>query len=191
MQIRRHVLPVGIAALALAGLTAALDRDSDAASELSGERASIVFVCQNGVAMSVWSALIFDRLAAERGLSVRAASRASAATFTHVPLRMKVALTFDRLWVGDYRPQVVSAADLAGAQRVILIDTELPRPLSAEGAAIERWSGFPPMREQYFASRAALRTRVEELVARLAASAGPSHPVSSLPLHGRASPIPP
>ena len=162
-------LSVPIAALALLALAAqACARDPDSASGLGPDREpAIVFVCQNGVAMSVWSARFFDRLAAERGLSLRATSRASAATYTSVPLRMKLALFFDGFPLGDYRPQVISAADLAHAQRVILIDTELPPPLSAAGAAVEHWGGFPPMREQYLPSRAALKTRVEELVARL------------------------
>ena len=170
MQIQRHVVPVAIVALALAGLTAALDRDPDGAAAVTGERASIVFVCQNGVAMSVWSARTFDRIAAERGLPLRAISRASAATFARVPLRMQLALWLDGYRVGGYEPQVVSAEDVRGAARVILIDTELPPEAFAPGAVIETWTGFPPMREKYFASRAALQERVEALVERLAPS---------------------
>jgi hypothetical protein len=129
-----------------------------------------VFVCRNGVAMSLWSALTFDRLAAQHGLPLRAASRAALPTYTEVPLRMRLALALDGFRSGGYRPQVISAADVQGAERVILIDTELPSSASAPGVTIESWSGFPPMRERYFASRAALETRVEDLVARLAAS---------------------
>jgi len=132
-----------------------------------------VFVCQNGVAMSIWSALTFERLAAARGLPYRAMSRASAATFTDVPLRMRFALALEGYGVGAYRPHVVSAADVRTAARVILIDTELPATASSESAAVEHWSGFPPMRERYFESRAALRARVEALVAGLASEGEP------------------
>ena len=167
----RAVLVIGAAALlALAGLAAWAGRNSAEAPALDPEHRSILFVCRNGVAMSVWSALTFDRLAAERGLAIRAASRASTPSFTEVPLRMRLALALDGFRIGDYRPRVISADDVRGAERVIVIDTELPPEASAPGAAIETWAGFPPMRERYFASRAALRTRVEELVARLAAS---------------------
>lgn len=173
MRIARFVVPLAaVALLVLAGLTWLPEAPSTEASTLDREKASIVFVCQNGVAMSVWSALTFDRLAAEHGLPLRAISRASMSTFTEVPLRMKLALALDGLRAGGYRPHVISADDVRRAERVILIDTELPPSASAPGAAIETWSGFPPMREQYFASRAALRTRVEALVARLAASPG-------------------
>jgi hypothetical protein len=167
---RRRVAPIGAALLvALAGLAAALCGDS-AAAPVHPADASIVFVCRNGVAMSVWSALTFDRLAAERGLPIRAVARAALPTYTEVPLRMKLALAFEGYRAGSYRPQVVSAADVRGAERVILIDTELPAPASSPGAAVESWDGFPPMREKYFESRAALRARVEALVERLAAS---------------------
>jgi hypothetical protein len=168
--LKRSVFAIaGVGLLALAGLAAAIHRDSDP-RELALENGSIVFVCLNGVAMSVWSARTFDRLAAERGLPVRAISRASAATFDRVPLRMRLALWLDGYRLGGYEPRVISAADVRGAERVILIDTELPPSAFTPDAAIETWSGFPAMREKYFASRAALRTRVEALVVQLAAS---------------------
>ena len=171
MRIRRRIVLVAVLVLmALTGLALVSRQHRARALALEGKQASIVFVCRNGVAMSVWSALTFDRLASERGLSLRASSRAAASSFTEVPLRMKLALALDGYQVGGYRPQVISGADIHGAERVILIDTDLPPSLSASGAAIEIWQGFPPMREQYFASRAALYTRVEDLVARLAAS---------------------
>ena len=55
-------------------MASALRPASDASGDPSGD-AAIVFVCRNGVAMSVWSALAFNRLAAERGLPLRAVSR--------------------------------------------------------------------------------------------------------------------
>ena len=171
MRMPRSLDPVAtLALLTLVGLVGLSLYGSAATPTPDPEPSSILFVCKNGVAMSVWSALTFDRLAAQQGLRVRAASRASEATYTQVPLHMRLALALDGFRVGSYRPHVISAADVGRAERVILIDTELPSSAAAHGAAIESWSGFPPMREQYFASRAELKTRVEELVARLAAS---------------------
>src|SRR5262245_51380760 len=133
-----------------------------------GADAPIVFVCRNGVAMSVWSAAYFNRLAAERGLGERAVSRASLPTYSEVPLRMVLALALDGYRLGGYRPHVISAEEARGAKLVVLIDTALPPGVQVETGATERWHGFPPMREEYFPSRAALRDRVEALVARLA-----------------------
>jgi hypothetical protein len=48
------------------------------------------------------------------------------------------------------------------------LDTELPPDARVSASHTEVWQGFPPMREQYFPSRAALKRRVEALVERLA-----------------------
>jgi hypothetical protein len=138
----------------------------------AGSPAPVVFVCRNGVAMSVWSAAYFNRLAAERGLRERAVARAAIPSFREVPLRMRFALALDGFRLDSFRPKVVDAADARGAELVVAIDTELPpEALVGAGTGAERWQGFPPMREHYFPSRAALRQRVEALVARLATGA--------------------
>jgi protein-tyrosine-phosphatase len=139
--------------------------------------APVVFVCRNGVAMSVWSAAYFNRLAERRGLRERAISRAALPSFREVPANMVLALALDGFVLGGYRPAVVSAHDTRDAELVIAIDTDLPIPHDATRG--ERWEGFPPMREEYFASRKALKARVESLVSRLAASARASPPVEA------------
>jgi hypothetical protein len=131
--------------------------------------AQVVFVCRNGVAMSVWSAAYFNRLAAARGLRQRAISRAAVPSYRAVPLNMTVALALDGFRLDGYRPEVISSQDIGAAELVIAIDTDLP-PDFRPGTSTEVWRGFPPMREQYFPSRTALKTRVEALVERLAAA---------------------
>ena len=160
--------PLHTASLLLAALLAACFAPVGDPGVASGAGAPIVFVCRNGVAMSVWSAAHFNRLAAERGLRERAVSRASLPTYREVPLRMVLALALEGYRLGGYRPHVISADDARGAELVVLIDTAPPLGLQLEERSTERWQGFPPMREQYFPSRAALRERVEGLVARLA-----------------------
>jgi hypothetical protein len=132
--------------------------------------APIVFVCRNGVAMSLWAGAYFNRLAAERGLPERAVARASLPTYTAVPLRMRFALAIDGFRLDGYRPHVIDAEDARNAALVVSIDDAvLPPEARANAARGETWQGFPPMREQYFPSRAALKSRVEDLVERLAA----------------------
>jgi protein-tyrosine-phosphatase len=128
----------------------------------------VVFVCMNGVAMSVWSAAYFNRLAAERGIPERAIARASIPSFTEVPFRMAFALAIDGFRLDGYRPRVLSADDVRDAELVVAIDTELPPAAHASESQTEVWQGFPPMREKYFPSRKALKARVEALVDRLA-----------------------
>jgi hypothetical protein len=135
--------------------------------------APVVFVCRNGVAMSVWSAAYFNRLAVERGLRERAVARAAIPSFRDVPASMELALALDGFVLDGFRPVVMSAADARAAELVIAIDTQLPAGSDQDSARTERWDGFPPMREQYFPSRKALQARVESLVNRLAAAAMP------------------
>jgi protein-tyrosine-phosphatase len=130
--------------------------------------APVVFVCRNGVAMSVWSAAYFNRLAAARGLRERAISRASVPSFREVPFRMAFALALDGFRLDGYRPRVISPDDVGKAELVVAIDTALPPDARSSDSHTEVWQGFPPMREQYFPSRRALKHRVEALVERLA-----------------------
>jgi hypothetical protein len=160
---------VGVGLTVLAATVALLTSAGHGAPSLDRADASIVFVCQNGVAMSVWSASRFNQLAEQRGLKARASARAAARTFTSVPLSMRFALAYDGYAIGAYVPKVVATKDLGRAARVVLIDTELPSSASVKGPEIERWGGFPPMRERYVASRAELRKRVDDLVERLTA----------------------
>jgi protein-tyrosine-phosphatase len=144
--------------------------------------APVVFVCRNGVAMSVWSAAYFNRLAAKRGLPEWAAARASIASFSEVPLNMAFALAVDGFRLAGYRPEVISAPDVRNAKLVVAIDTDLPPEARESDAATEVWNGFPPMREEYFPSRAALKARVEALVDQLAATHARLHRGTSDPV---------
>jgi hypothetical protein len=94
---RRISLSVVIVALAAAVLSLALFARADAVRMTTPTPDTLLFVCQNGVAMSVWSALTFNRLAAQRGLTERASSRAASATFAAVPANMQLALLIDGL----------------------------------------------------------------------------------------------
>lgn len=135
--------------------------------------APIVFVCRNGVAMSVWSAAWFNRLALARGLPQRAVARASIASYAAVPLAMTLALALDGFRLDGFQPHVIDQEDARGAALVVAIDTDLPAAAHAEASRVEVWEGFPPMREQYFPSRRALGIRVEALVERLAQDRAP------------------
>jgi hypothetical protein len=128
----------------------------------------VVFVCKNGVSMSVWSAAYFNRLAAARNLRERATARALIPSYTAVPFNMAFALAVDGFRLAGYRPRVISSDEARRAELVVAIETELPANLRPSDSASEFWHGFPPMREEYFASREVLKARVETLVERLA-----------------------
>ncbi len=131
--------------------------------------APVVFVCRNGVSMSVWTAAYFNRLATKRGLPERAAARASLPTYTTVPFRMRFALALDGFRLDGYRPHVIDSEEARNAALIVVIDDAvLPPEAQANTSRSEVWQGFPPMREEYFPSRAALKARVEDLVERIA-----------------------
>jgi hypothetical protein len=162
------------AALLLAGSVAFAARAQPIADE--GHPAQVVFVCKNGVSMSVWSAAYFNRLASEHGLRERAIARAAIPSYTSVPFRMRFALAIDGFRLNGYRPKVVTPADVRGAEHVVIVqstdDTVLPPDTQATGHDSEAWQGFPPMREHYFPAREALRAKITDLVERLAAKEG-------------------
>ena len=168
MKIHRAVTVTG---LLLLGGVVAFAMKADPIPEVRAP-APVVFVCRNGVAMSVWSAAYFNRLAAARQLRERAIARSSIPSFTAVPFRMAFALALDGFRLDGYRPEVISATDAGAAELVINIDTELPPDAKPSDSRTELWQGFPPMREQYFPSRRALKVRVEALIDRLAAADG-------------------
>jgi hypothetical protein len=163
---RRRLLAAAAGVLLVGGAVAFLVGADPVAD--GREPAPVVFVCRNGVAMSVWSAAYFNRLAEARHLRQRAIARAAVPSFTDVPLRMAFALALGGFRLNGLRPQVISTREARGAELVVAIDTELPADAVTGADSTEVWQGFPPMREQYFPSRRALKQRVEALVDRLA-----------------------
>jgi len=86
-----------------------------------------------------------------------------------VPFRMIFALAVDGFRLDGYRPHVIDAEDARRAALIVSIDDAvLPPEAQATVSRRETWQGFPPMREHYFPSRAALKVRVEDLVDRIA-----------------------
>src|SRR5262245_27491005 len=142
MKLRRS-LGLAVAGIFLIGVAVASRTDP---VQDAGSPAPVVFVCLNGVAMSVWSAAYFNRLAAQRGVRERAVARAAIPSFREVPLRMRFALALDRFRLDGYRPKVIDAADARGAELLVAIDTELPAEvLVGPSTLAERRPGFPPM----------------------------------------------
>jgi protein-tyrosine-phosphatase len=141
--------------------------------QYDGTAATVVFVCRNGVSMSVWSAAYFNRLAVRRGLTQRATSRSALPPSAGVPIRMRVALAIDGFRLDGYQPQMIASEDARRAEHVIVIEggTTLPSHVQVPAhATTEQWQGFPAMRDEYFASRSELRRRVEALVEQLSAN---------------------
>jgi chromate transport protein ChrA len=126
----------------------------------------VVFVCEHGSAKSLVAASFFERLAAERGLMLRAVSR-GAAPDAGVPPKVAEALRRDGFEVASYRPQPLTESDVASAIRVVTIGVETASLVPTAAARAERWDDIPPVSAGYAAARAALLSRLEALLREL------------------------
>jgi protein-tyrosine-phosphatase len=122
----------------------------------------VVFVCEHGSVKSLVAALHFQRLAQQRGLSVRAVSRGTQPDDA-VPAAVTRALAADGFDAAGFRPQAVRAEELRAAWRTVALGVDLAA--LAEGARVTRWDDIPPVSVDYAAARTALLARLEALLA--------------------------
>ena len=124
----------------------------------------ILFVCEHGAAKSVVAAAHFNRLAAERGLSLLAVPRgtepdeAFAAGAIH-------GLEMDGVALAGGRPRGVTATDIDASLRVIAFGdaAEALRDIRRD---VERWD-VPAVSEGYEAARTDIVDRLESLLEEL------------------------
>lgn len=141
-----------------------------ACSALRAEEApvtQVLFVCEHGNVKSLMAASYFNQLAAGRGLRLRAISRGSAPSSTSVPATIVAGLRTDGADVGDFRPEAITASDVAASRRIVAIGTELPNGIDAPAAMTERWDDVPAASMNYAAARDSLRAHVEQLLERM------------------------
>ena len=164
-RLPRLLLAAKVNALTLL-LAGAAAGDPGRRGELEPAR-SVVFVCEHGNVKSLIASEWFNRLAAERGLEVRATYRGVSPEAT-VPAPIAAHLVDDGFDVRGFRPRQFGPSDLAGAVRIVVIGTEPPSFSSRGHVRVERWDGVPPASENYSASRDVLRTRIGKLLDELA-----------------------
>jgi protein-tyrosine-phosphatase len=131
------------------------------------DTALVVMVCEHGNVKSLMAASYFNELATARHLPFRAISRGTAPNSTTVPPPIIAGLKSDGFDVAGFHPTAISAADIASANRVILINTELSADLSGEGPPTEKWTDVPPASVDYGAARDALKTHVRAVLDQL------------------------
>lgn len=122
---------------------------------------TVVFVCEHGSAKSVIAARHFERLAARRGLNVRAVSRGLSPDEA-LPSAVRGGLEADGLGAGAFKPRPFDRAEGAAARRVVVVgDASLP---DANDLRIERWHDVPAVSADYGAARDAIVRDVERLL---------------------------
>jgi hypothetical protein len=141
---------------------------------------TVLFICEHGTVKSLFAKLEFERLARAEGWSTVALSRGSAADAA-VPPWMQHALAGDGFSLGAWRPQQLTARDIAGAQLIVSFD--LPAGAVPPGTAPRlAWDGLPGLSQDYATGRDAIRTRVRQLFdsLRTASTKSPRPPQPSM-----------
>jgi arsenate reductase (thioredoxin) len=124
----------------------------------------IIFVCEHGAAKSILSAAIFNQLARERSLNLRAIARGTNPD-PEISPQVAAGLRADGLASSESAPKKISKADLVGARRVI---TFCALPDDYPGSVqVENWDDVLPAIEDYGKARDKLAERIGHLLEEL------------------------
>jgi protein-tyrosine-phosphatase len=121
----------------------------------------IVFVCEHGAAKSILAAALFNKLAANGNLNVRAIARGTNPDAELSP-KTVTGLQADGLIAAESTPQQLSITDLEKAKQVITF-CGLPEEFQNK-AAIEQWDGIPAVSEDYEKARDAIVEHLNRLI---------------------------
>jgi arsenate reductase (thioredoxin) len=134
-----------------------------AAGQPAKQAPVVLFVCEHGAAKSVVAAAHFNRIAAEKGLAVRAIARGTDPDAEMNPLAVK-GLAADGLPLSG-KPQRVTADEVRSARRAVALGCDLSKV--APGAKVEHWDDVPPMGQDYAKSRDVMLGHIRRLLAEL------------------------
>jgi arsenate reductase len=127
---------------------------------------NIAFVCLHGSAKSLIASEYFNRLAAERGLPHRATTSGPEPD-AEVPGNVVAGCKNRGIDVGRYKPALIAAEQLAGADLIVSFACDAARRL-APSKPEERWDECPAVSEDFDVAWSFITGRVEGLMARLA-----------------------
>jgi arsenate reductase (thioredoxin) len=126
----------------------------------------VLFICEHGAAKSILAAAEFNKLAEQRGLPHRAVARGmnpdptfSAATVS--------GLRKDGLPEPKGKPQMVTAADVTKAERVVTLGCKLPDSVGGSTKAAD-WSDVSSPSRDYDTARTDVVRHVNQLLDELA-----------------------
>jgi len=153
------------AAFAIASLMAQAAQSAELAAS---KPAAVVFICEHGISKSLVAAMLFNRIAEQRGLAVRAVSRAVSpqTVASNVPAGLMQNLDLDGFPVKDFRPQAVTPSETSGAARVVVIGYD--GNVGAIGtAAAEHWDDVPAASLEYDGAKQKITSHIETLLRQL------------------------
>lgn len=121
----------------------------------------IVFVCEHGAAKSIIAAAYFNKLAEERGLTLRAFARGTNPDH-ELSARAVQGLSQDGLAPTEVIPRKLTASELRTAQLVVAF-CELPAEYDQQ-AILDRWENVPPVSENYERARDTILERIHNML---------------------------
>jgi protein-tyrosine-phosphatase len=127
---------------------------------------TVVFVCEHGSVKSLMAQEWFNRLARERGVSLRAVSRGTAPD-SSVPAAVSDYLRGEGFDVSGFQPAALASGDLDGAVRVVALGADTSSVTAGAHVPVEGWNDIPPARGEYKRTSDAIRARVEALLSTL------------------------
>lgn len=125
----------------------------------------MLFICPHNAAKSVIAVAYFQRFAAQAGLDLAADSAGADPDPAVWPSVIEL-LRDDGLQADERIPRHVTHEDLANAELVISMGCELAAD-AAHAPGVEHWDDLPLASQDLSATRDAIKTRTERLVARL------------------------
>jgi protein-tyrosine-phosphatase len=129
----------------------------------------VIFICEHGAAKSVIAREYFNKLAAERGLAMRAIAR-GADPQADLSVSTARGLQADGLSPGLAAPRPLTASELRSSARIVAFDCEQPtmKPLKAMDAC---WDDVPIVSDDYARARDAIRAHVAAMIEQMLAQA--------------------
>jgi arsenate reductase (thioredoxin) len=127
-----------------------------------GDVRTVLFLCPHNAAKSVIAAAYLERLAAERGVALRAAS-AGTDPDPGVSPGVAGALLAEGIDVRAHRPRHVTTEALVRASRVVALGCDLG-DIAPPGLVIERWDDVPSPSADLTGARAVIAAHVRRLV---------------------------
>lgn len=128
----------------------------------------VVFICEHGAAKSVVASEYFNKLAAERGLTVRAIAR-GADPQADLSVAAVNGLTSDGLRPKLDAPHPLTAAEVRRSARIIAFDCEQPT-MKALKSMDTCWNDVPTVSDDYGRARDAIRAHVAAMIDQMVAS---------------------
>jgi protein-tyrosine-phosphatase len=127
----------------------------------------VVFVCEHGAAKSVIAAKEMEKLARERGIAVRTATRGTSPD-AEIPEYVRSGLKKDGIDVRGVKPVKVTREDLRDADVVVSFGPDLSA--MAGSTRVVDWSATPDVSKDFGAARDSIVKRLQALLDQIAST---------------------